>query len=807
MKSAWLVVVVCLLCSVTAYADDLYDVRVTSETDAVLLQSHGLRPLLRISEGYLILIDPAAARTLAAEGIDMTLVASDVRHEELMLDRRPDRANADRYPLIFEQGGLRVFRLDMGKRVQLAQQDLLSPIPESPGAIRYFPPKAATYSLAETAVSLDSIVSLVSQDSVQAYLERLQAFHRRLVGTDSNYAARDWIYNKLQSFSLDEVLLYPFTGEQLWSYNEVPCYNVLGYKTGTVEPEKFVIVGGHFDGVPDCPAADDNGSGTVGVLEIARALSQVETDMTIIYIAFDSEESGLWGSWTYAWDAAYRGDDIVVMYNMDMIGHLTNNSWATLYAGPERGFADLWGDLAPSLVGISMYYGGMSYSSDHYPFLEAGYDVAFVQEGDFSPHWHEPTDSTQYVNYDYLTRMIQATAATAYFAACSPAPIAITAIRDVGDGQSLRAWWEASSDPTLDHYVLFWDTSPASGLDSMILPAGTTTADITGLTTGTYYQVYAAAVDADGFRSVTAPKAYGTPYLLPALPEELRVLPVTAGISLMWFDNNNELDFDHYEIIRDDTRLPDIITSTWFLDDDPGLGSDIHDYWVVAVDLDDNISDTTGVPPQQMRAATLSPGRVLAVNRSSEYAGHYVDEQATGQFLRDALAGYDFDYLSDTAYWNGDSLQKCHLMDLVAYEAIILAGESVRVEPFGEHPPFISGKLDSIAYYMNLGGKVVMFGRWGDFAVNPGTSTIEYGPGSFNPVYTSYFNVDSRLQLLSVWSSGSLTSDMIGAYSLVPEYPHRFGIPRRQPPIPCRWALSAAYPSRAARNRPGRTSS
>ncbi|MFQ5453975.1 MAG: M28 family peptidase, partial [Candidatus Zixiibacteriota bacterium] len=172
----------------------------------------------------------------------------------------------------------------------------------------------------------------------------------------------------------------------------------------------------HRDAVPDSPGADDDGSGTVAVMELARVLFDIETDMTIIFALFDAEEFGLYGSYHYAGDAFVRGDSIVYMLNMDMIAHYENNSQAKVYHGTQTGFSQLWIDLADSLTGINLtgYLYGSSGGSDHYPFSLYGWEVSFAHEYIFSTVYHSSQDSTTYVNYDYMTRMAKTSLATIY---------------------------------------------------------------------------------------------------------------------------------------------------------------------------------------------------------------------------------------------------------------------------------------------------------------------------------------------------------------------------------------------------------
>jgi aminopeptidase YwaD len=259
---------------------------------------------------------------------------------------------------------------------------------------------------------LDSIAALVSQDSIEAYVNRLQAYYRRVAGEDSIYAARDWIADKFIDFGYDSVYTDGFTAQV--SGGMQPCYNVVAVKPGAVLPDFQIIVGGHFDGVPDSPAADDNASGTVGVMEIARVLADLETDITFVFIAFDAEEWGLYGSHHYADEAAARGDDIVLMFNMDMIAHYTNHDRGRVMHANGSIYADVWADLADSLFGITGYVSTAGGGSDHFPFKQHGYTVCFAHEYNFSTVYHSYRDSTTYMNFDYMTRMVKTSLATVY---------------------------------------------------------------------------------------------------------------------------------------------------------------------------------------------------------------------------------------------------------------------------------------------------------------------------------------------------------------------------------------------------------
>lgn len=97
--------------------------------------------------------------------------------------------------------------------------------------------------------------------------------------------------------------------------------NVLGWKQGTTRPSEIVIVSAHYDSVPGCPGADDDGSGLAGVLEAARALAMGSFERTLLVACWDEEELGLLGSKAFADRAATQALDVRGMISAEMIGY------------------------------------------------------------------------------------------------------------------------------------------------------------------------------------------------------------------------------------------------------------------------------------------------------------------------------------------------------------------------------------------------------------------------------------------------------------------------------------------------------
>jgi hypothetical protein len=244
----------------------------------------------------------------------------------------------------------------------------------------------------------------------------LQSFDGRFVNTPSNAASRIWLADKLNEFGYDSVLIDSFTTTLDNELESVQ--NIIAYKTGTDLPHHQIIVGAHRDSYPEeSPGVDDNGSGTVAVLEVARILKDIDTRMTIVFALFDAEEQGMYGSQYYADRAHYAGDSIVFMLNMDMIGNYENTDSARVFWGGDSTYAFLYRSLADSLEAIQISAGLVESSrSDHWPFREYGYSYVYAAEALFSPVYHSPADSTSYISFDYLTRMSRASLVTTYVA-------------------------------------------------------------------------------------------------------------------------------------------------------------------------------------------------------------------------------------------------------------------------------------------------------------------------------------------------------------------------------------------------------
>lgn len=407
-----------LLAASSLLAADLYEVKIGNALDAQRLAATGAEPVVKLADGYLVLMDGANSELLAESGLQNVRVATGVSAANLALDNRKDRANTAKYPLVFERDGLRLYKAERSIIAKQAESQTPDLRMVNLDGLRFtYEEQTVTASeilrlLPTVSAPLDSLIGLVSQDSLQGDLLTLQATSPRVAGTAANIATRNWIFDQLTGYGYDSVVYDSFTASV--SGGTKMCYNVMATKVGTVYPNHYVIFGAHRDAVTSSPGADDNGSGTIAVLEIARVLRNIPTDMTIIFALYDAEEYGLYGSYHHAQEVQTRGDSLVYMLNMDMIGHFENSTEANLYHGSNTEFSNLWIALADSLVGITGHLAGTSSGSDHYPFTQYGYPATFNAEYIFSTVYHTFRDSTSYMNFPYMTKLVKACLATGY---------------------------------------------------------------------------------------------------------------------------------------------------------------------------------------------------------------------------------------------------------------------------------------------------------------------------------------------------------------------------------------------------------
>jgi hypothetical protein len=206
-------------------------------------------------------------------------------------------------------------------------------------------------------------------------------------------------------------------------YTTVNTANVIGYVPGT-DPAKtgeFVVCGAHFDHLglggegsgslsgsvqPQIHyGADDNASGTAGLMELARLIAARPLTRPVLFMAFSAEERGLLGSAHFVKHPWVGTDSIAFMLNMDMIGRMKDNKLNVQGVGTSAEFQKIIDSLGTAMgLSLSTSADGMG-PSDHSSFYGKECPVLFFFTGLHSDY-HRPTDTWDKINYEGQEKVV-----------------------------------------------------------------------------------------------------------------------------------------------------------------------------------------------------------------------------------------------------------------------------------------------------------------------------------------------------------------------------------------------------------------
>jgi Peptidase family M28/PDZ domain/PA domain len=266
--------------------------------------------------------------------------------------------------------------------------------------------------------------------------------------------------------------------------------NVLAYLPG--KTDEHVIIGAHYDhlgrGNYDSlapsqigqihPGADDNASGTAGVLELARLFAPMKGELQrgILFASFAGEELGLLGSAHWVQKPTLPLEKAVAMLNMDMIGRIKDDK---VYIGGVGTGSTLKGVLeqAQSKSNFKVEYSLGGYSaSDHTSFVTKKIPVLFFFSGLHSDY-HKPSDTWEKINSQSAARLVGVVASTGLQLASAPErPTFLTVVEDkplVGSGGGYGPYFGSIPDfGQVETGVKFSDVKPASPAEKAGLKAG-----------------------------------------------------------------------------------------------------------------------------------------------------------------------------------------------------------------------------------------------------------------------------------------------------------------------------------------------
>lgn len=207
----------------------------------------------------------------------------------------------------------------------------------------------------------------------------------------------------------------------------VESENVLGYLEGTDKKDELIVVTAHYDhigrnGEEINNGADDDGSGTTAILEMAEAFAKAKEEgndprRSILFMTVTGEEKGLLGSAYYAANPVFPLENTVANLNIDMIGridpeHAEDGKYVYL-VGSDRLSSELHRiseETNNTYTKLALDYtyndeghpDRIYYRSDHWNFAKNDIPVIFYFSG-IHEDYHRPTDTVEKINYDLLT--------------------------------------------------------------------------------------------------------------------------------------------------------------------------------------------------------------------------------------------------------------------------------------------------------------------------------------------------------------------------------------------------------------------
>ncbi len=273
-----------------------------------------------------------------------------------------------------------------------------------------------------------SVVAQCSQTNITNNLTAYESLGLKRRGTTSLTNTFNWLKSKYQSFGYTanqiEEDSYTYTG------STAVCKNLIVTKVGTVYPNTYVIVCGHYDSIGGT-GTNDNGSGLVSILETARLLKDIPTEYSIKFINFSGEEDGLYGSKHYV-SAVVNGTtpkmDIRLVLNLDEVGGVAGMTNDTITCERDQSNSPstnnaLSATMTDELITcVGLYsplntYLSYAYASDYMSFQSNNEIITGLFETNETTHKHTNTDLLIYMDPVYNYNVAKATiGATMHFA-------------------------------------------------------------------------------------------------------------------------------------------------------------------------------------------------------------------------------------------------------------------------------------------------------------------------------------------------------------------------------------------------------
>jgi len=249
--------------------------------------------------------------------------------------------------------------------------------------------------------------SVLSADSMEG----------RAVGTAGNARARSYINETFGSIGL-ESFGNGYDHRFALASGDAEGVNLVGYVSGSVDPETFLVITAHYDhlGVREGEVfngADDNASGTAGLLDLAAHFAANPPRHSILFAAVDAEEGGLQGARAFVANPPVPLERIAMEINLDMV---SNSDSLLFVAGTHHyPFLAAYVEEVVAEPGVVLRLGhdvpgtgsdDWTNSSDHGPFHQVGIPFLYFGVEDH-PYYHRPGDTFETINAYFFVAAIE----------------------------------------------------------------------------------------------------------------------------------------------------------------------------------------------------------------------------------------------------------------------------------------------------------------------------------------------------------------------------------------------------------------
>ena len=550
---------------------------------------------------------------------------------------------------------------------------------------------------------LDQVLDSVEADSVAWFIQKLENFQTRYALVHNRREISEWIASQFTRFGYSNVAIDSFYVANYGTWQ----YNVVCIDEGSVNPDKYVVVGGHHDSIitPNvsdamhfAPGADDNASGVAAVLEIARIfkLNNVQPRNSIRFTTFAMEEFGLYGGYHDAEYLAENDIDVIAMLNSDMISNHTAEDYTFTvrgYPGAEY-LTNLAlsnsSDLEMNTITLDTSLSG----SDSWAYHVNGMPAIFFSEYEFSPYYHSYQDMSQYTNPDYAAEFIKLVASVTMSVSNLPASADNFMVEDVGDGSSIIATWDEVEEAGVS-YVLEVKNMDSSEVESFSVESNIYT--ITDLTDNTPYEITLFS-DLDNILSFGQTR-FITPQSQPRLVEGFEHESLNQQIRFSW-DANQELDIAGYKLYRKNTNdsefseLVSLNSDVYSYLDSTTEDNVWYDYTITAFDNDNNESEASEI----ITARHLSFNNGIGIFDFTFFSENnllYPAQQSVQNFYADVFGNYDYNLILNNAQ------AELGIDDFGIYSTVVIIKSSFTTNAYHE-------LNETLQQYSNLGGNILV---------------------------------------------------------------------------------------------------